>query len=118
MSEVNIKPFPLDAEVGRESQFDDVPGRVQRQPVSRHTTKLHVRRSRVYHHRIVDAPRSFLQVEIHKRELNDEAGRSLHEPPAGMGIGVLLGVAGRLDHPLGVQQNQVTFRSVAAQNWR
>lgn len=94
VSEANIEPLLLHAEVRGKGQLHHVPCRVQRQTASRQTAELDVRASRVYHDPVVHAGRRLFQVEVEEGELDDEARGRLHGPLTGLRVRVFLGVTG------------------------
>ena len=84
MLEANIEPLLLHAEVGVKGQLHHIPRRVQRQPVGRQTAELNIVASCVHHNLVVDAALCLLQVKVHEGELDDKAGRGLHDPLTGL----------------------------------
>lgn len=116
MLEANSEPFLLHAEVGGKEQLHHVPRGVQGQPVGRGAAELNVGAAGLDHHAVVDAALDLLQVKVQEGELDDEAGRGLHGPPAGLGVGVHLRVAGRREAALDLPQHKVTAGRAAGQS--
>lgn len=114
--EANRKPFLLHAEVGGKEQLHHIPGGVQGQPAGRRAAELDLGAAGVDHHAVVDAALSLLQVKVQEGELDDEAGRGLHGPPAGLRVGVHLRVTGRREAALDLRQQQVTAGGAAGQS--